>query len=116
MLKYERNKLVSIVRKDPNTLAIHGVLDDDIYSLEEEMVWQINEITDRGPGSNIQVAVPLLIELNLQYIFHKVLVVYIPSEMQIEHLARRDGISNEEMRRQVLELWQTLKGLRQSGP
>ena len=44
----------------------------------------------------IQVVIPLLIELNLQYIFHKNLVVYIPPEQQVERLAKRDGISIEE--------------------
>ena len=37
-----------------------------------------------------------MIELNLQYMFHKLLVVYIPEEQQVERLAKRDGISLEE--------------------
>ncbi len=114
--------------------------------INEEMTRQVNEIAERTPGSIIQVVVPLLIELNLQYVFHKVLVVYIPPEMQVKRLAERDGISNEEAanilkaqlpidekvgyadyvihndetieetRRQVLELWETLKGLQQPTP
>jgi predicted metal-dependent phosphoesterase TrpH len=34
MLKYTRNKLVSIEKTDAGTLRAHGVLDDDIYGLE----------------------------------------------------------------------------------
>jgi predicted metal-dependent phosphoesterase TrpH len=34
MLKFARNKLITIHRKDPNTLLVHGVLEDDIYGLE----------------------------------------------------------------------------------
>ena len=34
MKNFFRNKLVSVVRKDQDTLEIHGLLDDDIYSLE----------------------------------------------------------------------------------
>jgi predicted metal-dependent phosphoesterase TrpH len=34
MKNFIRNKLVSVVRKDQDTLEIHGILDDDIYSLE----------------------------------------------------------------------------------
>lgn len=34
MLKFARNKLVNTYWKDPDTLMVHGVLDDDIYSLE----------------------------------------------------------------------------------
>ena len=34
MLKYARNKVVNIVAKGEDTLLVHGVLDDDIYSCE----------------------------------------------------------------------------------
>lgn len=34
MLKFARNKLVNTYFKDNHTLLVHGVLDDDIYSLE----------------------------------------------------------------------------------
>ena len=34
MLKFARNKLVSIYRKDEDTLLAHGILEDDIYGLE----------------------------------------------------------------------------------
>ena len=64
--------------------------------IHEEFVKQVNEIVEREPGAIIQVDVPLLVELNLQYMFHKLLVVYIPREQQIERLAERDGISREE--------------------
>jgi dephospho-CoA kinase len=37
--------------------------------------------------------VPLLIEANLQYLFHKLLLVYISPETQIQRLMERDGIS-----------------------
>jgi dephospho-CoA kinase len=39
--------------------------------------------------------VPLLIEANLQYLFHQVLLVYIPREKQIARLMERDKISRE---------------------
>ena len=41
-------------------------------------------------------AVPLLIELNLQYLFDKLLVIHVPAQVQIERLANRDGISQED--------------------
>ena len=34
MLKFARNKLVGVYLKDSTALMVHGVLDDDIYSLE----------------------------------------------------------------------------------
>ena len=57
---------------------------------------QVEEIAARDPEAIIQVAVPLLIELNLQYLFDKLLVIHVPSEVQIERLARRDNISRED--------------------
>ncbi|MBL7225020.1 MAG: dephospho-CoA kinase [Desulfobacteraceae bacterium] len=104
-----------------------------------EFVKQVNEIAAKDPDAIIQVVIPLLIELNLQYIFHKVLVVYISQEEQVKRLAERDSISMEEAanilkaqlpidektgyadfvihndktleetKKQVEDLWQTLK-------
>jgi dephospho-CoA kinase len=53
-------------------------------------------VTDLGaacPDAVIQVAVPLLIELNMQHLFDKVIVVYLPRNIQLERLAVRDTIS-----------------------
>ena len=63
--------------------------------INEEFIRQVNEIAEKDRDAIIQVAVPLLIELNLQYRFHKVLVVYVPEEMQIERLMTRDSITRE---------------------
>jgi predicted metal-dependent phosphoesterase TrpH len=37
MLKFARNKVVTVSRKDRDTLSIHGILDDDIYGLEVDL-------------------------------------------------------------------------------
>jgi dephospho-CoA kinase len=104
-----------------------------------EFVKRVSEISAKDPNAIIQVVVPLLLELNLQYQFHKILVVHIPQEMQVERLSKRDGISLEaaanilksqlpidekvgyadfvihnegsleKTREQVSELWKTLK-------
>jgi dephospho-CoA kinase len=62
----------------------------------ERFAERVNGIAARDPNAVIQVAVPLLLELNLQYMFHKILVVHIPAEEQVRRLAERDGISSEE--------------------
>jgi dephospho-CoA kinase len=62
----------------------------------ERFAERVNGIAGRDPNAVIQVAVPLLLELNLQYMFHKILVVHIPAEEQVRRLAERDGISSEE--------------------
>ncbi|MGD9032243.1 MAG: dephospho-CoA kinase [Desulfobacteraceae bacterium] len=64
--------------------------------IHAEFMKQLSEIVEKDPDAIVQVDVPLLIELNLQYIYHKTLVVYIPEEKQIERLMKRDGISKEE--------------------
>jgi dephospho-CoA kinase len=64
--------------------------------INEEFQRQVDEIAGKDPDAIIQVVIPLLIELNLQYIFHKLLVVYVPRQEQVERLAKRDGITREE--------------------
>lgn len=59
-------------------------------------VQRLNEITEQDPEAVVQVVVPLLLEVNMQHLFHKILVVYVPRHVQIERLMQRDGISREE--------------------
>ena len=111
--------------------------------INDEFVKQVDEITHKDPAAIIQGVVPLLIEVGLQDLFHKVLVVYLPREKQIERLMERDRISREETinilnaqmpidekilfadfvihnesplketKRQARDLWQTLKKLQE---
>lgn len=37
MMKFIRSKLASVYRKDEKTLAVHGILEDDIYGLEIDL-------------------------------------------------------------------------------
>lgn len=48
------------------------------------------------PGGILQVVMPLLFESRRRDLFHKVLLVYAPREVQIERLMRRDGIGCKE--------------------
>lgn len=64
--------------------------------INEEFIKELNEIVARDPGAIILVDIPLLVEQNLQYMFHKLLVVYVPAELQLERLMKRDGISRGE--------------------
>ncbi len=47
MLKFQRNKLVSI-KKDGDTLAVHGVLDDDVYGLEIDVTFNTADLIIRS--------------------------------------------------------------------
>jgi dephospho-CoA kinase len=62
----------------------------------DEFFKAIEQITREKPDAVIQVSVPLLIELNLQFLFDKLLVVYVTPETQAKRLAARDGISRAE--------------------
>lgn len=64
--------------------------------IQERFVVQLAEITKKDPNAIVQVVIPLLIEINLQYLFHKLLVVYTPQEMQVQRLATRDKITEAE--------------------
>jgi dephospho-CoA kinase len=105
----------------------------------EEFIKLVQEYASKDPNAIIQAVVPLLIEINMQPIFHKLLLVYIPEEEQIKRLIERDGITREmavnilnsqmpievkrgycdfiidntgtieETRKQVEELWEKLK-------
>jgi len=44
MLKFARNKIVSIIRNNVDTLKVHGVLDDDIYGLEIDLAIRISDL------------------------------------------------------------------------
>ncbi|MBN2124016.1 MAG: dephospho-CoA kinase [Deltaproteobacteria bacterium] len=64
--------------------------------INEEFVRRVNEIAAKDPDAIIQVDIPLLIEHNYQHYFHRLLVVYVPREVQIERLIKRDGITREQ--------------------
>jgi predicted metal-dependent phosphoesterase TrpH len=44
MLKFSRNKLVSVIRNNVDTLKVHGVLDDDLYGLEIDLAIRIDDL------------------------------------------------------------------------
>ena len=133
----DREKLSEIVFRDPEKRKkLEEFIHPRIY---EEFNRLVREYAAKDPEVIIQVAVPLLIEANLQYLFHKILLVYIPAERQIERLMERDHISremalkilnsqlpieekrsyadfivdnsasSEETRRQVRQIWEKLK-------
>jgi len=90
----DRKKLADLVFKD---IEKRKKLESFTHPrINEEFVKELGDITSRDPNAIILVDVPLMIERNLQYMFHKTLVVYVPREIQIERLIKRDGINREE--------------------
>lgn len=62
----------------------------------DEFVSRVKEIATKDPEAIIQAVVPLLIEENMQGLFHKLLVVHVPAEIQIQRLVSRDKISRDQ--------------------
>lgn len=90
----DRKKLSDIVFRDmEKRKKLEGFTHPRI---QLEFIRQLNQIVEQDPEAIIQVDVPLLIELNMQYLFHKILVVSTAQEKQIERLMAREQISPEE--------------------
>ncbi len=90
----DRKKLSDIVFRDfEKRKKLESFTHPRIF---ETFIEQLNGIVEKDPDAIVLVDVPLLIELNLQYMFHKTLLVYVPQETQISRLMERDGISEEE--------------------
>ncbi len=95
----DRKKLSEVVFRDmEKRKKLEGFIHPRVF---EEFIRLVKEYASKEPDVIIQVDVPLMIEINLQYVFHKVLLVYMPEEMQIERLIKRDRIS-EEMARNMI--------------
>ena len=92
--RLDRKKLSDIVFRDP---VKRKKLESFTHpAIMKELARQVNEIAKKDPEAIIQAVVPLLIEIKAQDHFHKVLVVHVPEEIQIERLVKRDGIAREE--------------------
>jgi dephospho-CoA kinase len=133
----DRKKLSRLVFPDPEKRKkLESITHPRIMDL---YVSRVRKIARKEPGAVVLAVIPLLFEANLEDLVHKILVVYIPKEIQMERLMKRDAISREqaenmlkaqllidakmkkadfvirnekgleETRRQVTLLWQTLK-------
>ena len=109
----------------------------------EEFIKLVEQYTSEDPSAIIQVVVPLLIEASMHPLFHNLLMVYTPEEVQIKRLIERDGMTEEmamnmirsqlsveekkgycdmsidnsgpldETRKQVEDLWEKLKKIQE---
>ncbi|OQX28390.1 MAG: dephospho-CoA kinase [Desulfobacteraceae bacterium IS3] len=90
----DRKKVSKIVFNDPEKRKkLESFTHPRIY---EEFFRQVNVIVENNPNAVIQAEVPLLIEMNLQHLFDKIILVYAPREEQIRRLTKRDNISEAE--------------------
>jgi len=90
----DRKRLSTIVFRNPAKRKIlEGITHPRIL---EAFVRQIKKMAEKDPHRIVQAVIPLLFEVNLTHLVHKVLVVYVSPDKQIERLTRRDKISHKE--------------------
>lgn len=93
----DRQKLSDIVFRDMvKRKKLEGFTHPQIAF---EFIAQLEAITKADPEAIVLVIVPLMIELNMQHMFHKLLVVYISQEELTSRLMKRDNIGREEAQR-----------------
>ena len=89
----DRKKLSEIVFTDAEKRkALEGFTHPRIGAVYVELVQQYSA---ENPDAIIQVAVPLLIEANMSFMFDRILLVYISEGDQIRRLKERDGIGDQ---------------------
>jgi dephospho-CoA kinase len=66
---------------------------------------QVRAMAEKNPVLIIQAVIPLLFEANLGHLVHKVLLVYIPREMQVERFMSRDGVSRKAAENVLQAQW-----------
>jgi len=93
----DRKRLSGIVFRDPEKRRIlEGMTHPRIFAA---FVRRLRRMAIDDPQGIVQAVIPLLFEARLQPLVHKVLVVYVSPDTQIERLMKRDRISREEARR-----------------
>ena len=89
----DRAKLADIVFDDKDKrITLQGFIYPRLF---EEYSRQINEINEKDPDAIIIADVPLLIEINLQHMFAKIILVYANREEQIQRLTERDCLDRD---------------------
>lgn len=95
----DRAALGNIVFKDPDLLA---KLEAITHPAVRKRMWdQIHTYAEAEPNGLIIGDVPLLYETKQAELYEGILVVYVPPELQVERLMKRNGMDEEEARRRV---------------
>jgi len=90
----DRKKLGSVVFGDETARRdLEGILHPIIRRTIRE---RMEEAEGQQPDKLVVVDVPLLYESRMQPMFQEVMVVYIPRQLQLERLMRRDGIPMDQ--------------------
>jgi len=94
-----RRKLGDLIFSDKNAKKkLEEIIHPLVRKREAEM---IKEIREKDKDIPIIVDVPLLIETGSYKYYDKIIVVYVPEDIQIERLIKRDNLSYEEALKRV---------------
>lgn len=89
----DRKALSRIVFKDPEKRKqLEAVLHPAIFEL---FCRRVEGVVKQEPGAVIFSVIPLLVEMKLQPLFHRVIVVHVSREIQRKRLMERDGIDEK---------------------
>lgn len=90
----DRESLGHIVFKDPGQRKVlEGFVHPRVWEENDRL---IREIGEKDSHAIVVVDVPLLMELGLQERWDVILLVYVPRDVQLWRLVRRNGYSEEE--------------------
>ncbi|WP_339269985.1 dephospho-CoA kinase [Paenibacillus sp. FSL R5-0470] len=89
-----RGKLGDIVFQNPAALQALNNLTHP--AIRREIKERMNSMEEEDPKKLTIVDIPLLFESGLESMFHEILVVYVPREVQIARLMERNGLSIEQ--------------------
>lgn len=94
-----RSALAEIVFSDPRSRkALEGFTHPRIFEKRDALLESIKE---EDPHSIVIVDFPLLFELGLREEIDKVILVYVPRELQLERATQRNGLSREEVEKRL---------------
>ncbi|MBN3522875.1 dephospho-CoA kinase [Paenibacillus apiarius] len=74
-------------------------------AIRHEMKAQMNRLESERPDKLVVVDVPLLYESGLTAMFESVVVVYVPREIQLQRLMKRDGLDAVQAERRLQSQW-----------
>lgn len=95
----DRKKLGAIVFADANERkALEAITHPRIRAVMKERMEQHER---SAPDTLVVVDVPLLYESGLERYFDQIMVVYVPRELQLQRLMKRDGISEDDARKRL---------------
>lgn len=92
--RLDRKKLGSIVFTNPEQRQILESITHP--AIRHEMRERMNRFEAEDPGRLVIADIPLLYESGLESLYEEVMVVYVPRELQLERLIKRDGLSVSE--------------------